>query len=87
VRSMTFSSVRSAIAPTLARGQDLIKNEQIGAYLQTPHDHFVELATPEHVMGIALAALLDDPVDSHHTAGRGQLGEFFQRFFGDGLAP
>src|SRR5262245_33594919 len=73
--------------PTLARGQTLIKDEQIGADLQTPHDDFVELATSQYVMGIALTALLDDAVNGHHTAGRGQFSQFLQRFFGNRLAP
>ena len=72
---------------TLARTQPLIKDEQISADLQTPHDDFVELATSQHVMRIALTALLDDTVDGHHAAGRGQFGQFLQRFFGNGLAP
>ena len=38
-------------------------------------------------MRIALTALLDDAVDGHHTAGRGQFGQFLQRFFGNRLAP
>src|SRR4030095_5716399 len=74
-------------SPTLARGQTLIKDEQIGADLQTAHDDFVELATSKHIVRIALTALLDDAVDGHHTAGRGQFGEFLQRFFGNRLAP
>src|SRR5437870_204248 len=73
--------------PTLARGQTLIKDEQISANLQTPHNDFVELAASEHVMRIALTALLNDAVDGDHTAGRGQFSEFFQRFFGNCLAP
>ena len=38
-------------------------------------------------MRIALTALLDDAVDGHHTAGRGQFGQFLQQFFGNHPAP
>src|SRR5262245_58757506 len=73
--------------PTLTRGQTLIKDEEISANLQTAHDDFFELATSEHVMRIALAALLDDAVHGYHTASRGQFGEFLQGLFGNRLAP
>lgn len=85
VNNLEFSAFGNG--PTLARGQSLIKDEQISADLQTAHNDFVKLPPSEHIMRVALIALLNDAVDGYHTAGRGQFREFLQRFFGNRLAP
>ena len=86
VRSIDFELGALGNRPALAWGQTLVKNEQIGPDLQTPHHDFIELATPQHVVRIIVTTLLDDTVDGHHTAGRGQFGEFLEGFLSGCLA-